>query len=364
MLNAVIFFILAWLAVEVVKPLELKERKLIPIAAGFLFRLIVLELTAVLFMQDELISLQIAIPILAALQLLLSWGGKKVMTRKWMERRSGLLYISHMIVNMLVIYFLLYYSVEGYNVESHYDHLHKIYNFLFGTAVIVSIQTKVCFFLIVLILSVKVTSQFISLITQDLNSASPDKQSRGTASPGQQEVVQGEQQVAAAAASGQEEKVTRNLLIPPFPPFSSKKLTKEKEAQTEQYIQSEVDALYQYTRDHQKDFHMERTLEITEKGGETEVKNKISYQTSRFNDSSPLIASYIGIIERFLIAALVVKGAYAGIAFLGALKAMARYKQFDEKSYAENFLLGTLVSALFGLLYGLLIMRIFNLDVI
>ncbi|MNF85311.1 hypothetical protein D3C84_677000 [compost metagenome] len=48
----------------------------------------------------------------------------------------------------------------------------------------------------------------------------------------------------------------------------------------------------------------------------------------------------------------------------GALKAMARYKQFDEKSYAENFLLGTLVSALFSLLYGLLIMRIFNLDVI
>jgi hypothetical protein len=133
----------------------------------------------------------------------------------------------------------------------------------------------------------------------------------------------------------------------------------------EQYIKSELHAFHQFTKNEYKDFHFERTLEITEKDLEkgTEVKNKISYNTSQFNDSSPLIASYIGIIERFLITILVVKGAYTGIAFLGALKAMARYKQFDEKSYAEKFLLGTLLSALTGLICGLLIMRIFDIHI-
>lgn len=61
----------------------------------------------------------------------------------------------------------------------------------------------------------------------------------------------------------------------------------------------------------------------------------------------------IGYIERLLIVIFVVSGSFAGIGFIVAAKSVARFKQMDDRQFAEYFLLGTLTSVLFGIVSGL-----------
>lgn len=63
----------------------------------------------------------------------------------------------------------------------------------------------------------------------------------------------------------------------------------------------------------------------------------------------------IGYLERLLIIVLVLIDAVPGIAFIVAAKSIARFKQLDDRDFAEYFLLGTLASVFLGLMYGLLI---------
>ncbi|KRE41696.1 hypothetical protein [Paenibacillus sp. Soil522] len=360
MLNLFVVIIFAFLLVEYFKWPEF-VRAVIHLA-------VMVILIAAYGMFKQMI---VAITIVFTAHYLLKWLKKLLVSKKtiqdYFSKKRTVLFVFELILNILIIYFGLYLFVDGFNTDSHLDNLNKIYNFLFGTSVILSIKTKIFCFLIIILLSSKVTSEFIALITEDLieSNLNVSKHKEKDDQAAMAELAEGQQLTAAAAAQESAEGYSRNLFIPPFPSFPSERLSIKKQANVEQYIKSEVDALHKLTKDEFKDFHIERTLEITEKADDViEVKNKISYNTSRFNDSSPLIASYIGIFERLLISALVVKGAFTGIAFLGALKAMARYKQFDEKSYAEKFLLGTLISALSGLICGLLIMRVFDLDII
>lgn len=75
-------------------------------------------------------------------------------------------------------------------------------------------------------------------------------------------------------------------------------------------------------------------------------------------DISARKGTYIGMLERLLVVILVVKGAYTAIAFVGALKTLTRFKQFDEKDFAEEYLIGTMTSALFAIICGHIIMKI------
>lgn len=52
----------------------------------------------------------------------------------------------------------------------------------------------------------------------------------------------------------------------------------------------------------------------------------------------------IGIVERLLILTFVVKSSYEAVAFAVAAKSIARFKELDDKNFAEYYLIGTSVS--------------------
>lgn len=69
---------------------------------------------------------------------------------------------------------------------------------------------------------------------------------------------------------------------------------------------------------------------------------------------------YIGYLERLLIMVLVAMNSIGVIAFVVAIKALARFKQFEDRNFAEYYLLGTMVSILLGIISGGLIFRLIN----
>jgi hypothetical protein len=60
------------------------------------------------------------------------------------------------------------------------------------------------------------------------------------------------------------------------------------------------------------------------------------------------IGATIGIIERLLISALVLAGGLLAIGLVVAAKTLARFKQLDDRDFAEYYLLGTLASVTFA----------------
>jgi hypothetical protein len=109
-----------------------------------------------------------------------------------------------------------------------------------------------------------------------------------------------------------------------------------------------------------KGFSVEETIEISTKLSDSnkEIKHKFVKYSLDNSIVSARKGTYIGMLERLLIVILVVKGAYTAIAFVGALKTLTRFKQFDEKDFAEEYLIGTMISALFALICGHIILKI------
>ena len=56
------------------------------------------------------------------------------------------------------------------------------------------------------------------------------------------------------------------------------------------------------------------------------------------------IGATIGALERLLIVAFMLTGAEAAVGFVIAAKTIARFKQLDDRGFAEYYLLGTLAS--------------------
>ncbi len=56
------------------------------------------------------------------------------------------------------------------------------------------------------------------------------------------------------------------------------------------------------------------------------------------------VGATVGILERLLICALVLGGAVEAIGLVIAAKTLARFKQLDDREFAEYYLLGTLAS--------------------
>ncbi len=61
----------------------------------------------------------------------------------------------------------------------------------------------------------------------------------------------------------------------------------------------------------------------------------------------------IGNIERLLLLVMVVAGSYEGLAFLIAAKGLIRAKEFQNRDFAEYFIIGTLASLLVALAVGI-----------
>jgi hypothetical protein len=62
----------------------------------------------------------------------------------------------------------------------------------------------------------------------------------------------------------------------------------------------------------------------------------------------------IGYIERLLVIILTYYSAFPAIAFIITAKSITRFKQMDDRDFAEYFLLGTLLSMLLGISLGVL----------
>jgi hypothetical protein len=76
--------------------------------------------------------------------------------------------------------------------------------------------------------------------------------------------------------------------------------------------------------------------------------------TAEGHASPARIGATIGILERLLIVTFVLTGSTAAIGFVVAAKTLARFKQLDDRDFAEYYLLGTLASVSVALGSGLL----------
>jgi hypothetical protein len=70
------------------------------------------------------------------------------------------------------------------------------------------------------------------------------------------------------------------------------------------------------------------------------------------------IGRYIGMLERILIIILVVNQALTSITILVAIKSITRFKQFEDKRFAEYYLIGTLFSIVIAVCIGFLALRL------
>jgi hypothetical protein len=65
----------------------------------------------------------------------------------------------------------------------------------------------------------------------------------------------------------------------------------------------------------------------------------------------------IGIIERILMFYFVIEGSLTAIAFILAAKSFTRFKELDDKHFAEYVLIGTLLSAFLAIVTGILVKK-------
>ena len=64
---------------------------------------------------------------------------------------------------------------------------------------------------------------------------------------------------------------------------------------------------------------------------------------------------YIGILERYLTVIFFLLGQYTAIAFTLTAKSVARFKELEDADFAEQYLIGTLVSQLLAILSVLIL---------
>lgn len=104
------------------------------------------------------------------------------------------------------------------------------------------------------------------------------------------------------------------------------------------------------------EFTLNNQLTDAKSSHQFKIESNFTEQYHYFTYSSPLPSRgrLIGYVERLLVISLTIVGAYPSIAFIIAAKSIARFKQLDDRNWAEYFLLGTLASILLGLSLGLL----------
>ncbi|WP_339185028.1 DUF3307 domain-containing protein [Oceanobacillus sp. FSL W7-1293] len=108
-------------------------------------------------------------------------------------------------------------------------------------------------------------------------------------------------------------------------------------------------------------FEGELTLKNQIAAGKKKIQpstdNRFTEEYHFFAYSTPLRSrgKLIGYLERLLVVLLTAAGAYQSIAFIIAAKSIARFKQLDDRNWAEYFLLGTLSSIFLGLVLGLVV---------
>ncbi|ADU29284.1 DUF3307 domain-containing protein [Evansella cellulosilytica] len=85
----------------------------------------------------------------------------------------------------------------------------------------------------------------------------------------------------------------------------------------------------------------------------TNIVEEYTYMVLKDQDLSR--GKIIGYLERLLVIVLVMNDSISSIAFIIAAKSITRFKQLDDRDWAEYFLLGTLASIFLAIVYGIII---------
>lgn len=80
-----------------------------------------------------------------------------------------------------------------------------------------------------------------------------------------------------------------------------------------------------------------------------EQADEIADVKGNIENEGAKIGSWIGILEREIILILGLMGQFGAIGFVLTAKSLARFKQLENKSFAEKYLVGTLLSALIAI---------------
>ena len=86
--------------------------------------------------------------------------------------------------------------------------------------------------------------------------------------------------------------------------------------------------------------------------------NAISTGSAASKTEKENTGEIIGIIERLLILTFILAGNYEAVGFAVAAKSIARFKELDDKNFAEYYLLGTSVSVGIAVAAGVLLRAI------
>lgn len=87
----------------------------------------------------------------------------------------------------------------------------------------------------------------------------------------------------------------------------------------------------------------------------------------QIKDSSeglPRAGTLVGMLERAIILTLGLLGEYGAISFVFVAKSMARFKQLENRQFAEYYLIGTLLSFFFALVVAIVAQSLFTLFII
>jgi len=86
------------------------------------------------------------------------------------------------------------------------------------------------------------------------------------------------------------------------------------------------------------------------------------FRVSHDKDSDgglPRAGTLVGMLERAIVLTFGLLGEYGAISFVFAAKSMARFKQLENRSFAEYYLIGTLLSFFFALIVAIAAQIIF-----
>lgn len=108
-------------------------------------------------------------------------------------------------------------------------------------------------------------------------------------------------------------------------------------------------------------FKQERKEANFEKNRMDEKGISEEYNYTIFSKHDLSRGKLIGYIERLLVLLLTFYSAYPAIGFIVAAKSIARFKQMDDRNWAEYFLLGTLTSMLIGISLGIILREVLTL---
>ncbi|MHA2223987.1 MAG: hypothetical protein ACXAC8_02210 [Candidatus Hodarchaeales archaeon] len=75
----------------------------------------------------------------------------------------------------------------------------------------------------------------------------------------------------------------------------------------------------------------------------------------------PKAGAFVGMLERAIVLTFGLLGEYGAISFVFAAKSMARFKQLENRQFAEYYLIGTLLSFFFALIIAIVAHLIFIL---